>query len=441
MTWERYAAKETSLEVESYIGPAFHIRGFCDDSTQGIYAAKPPVCKLALDPLTQFVNTDIAWDISASSSATGTVDTFTIDWDGVTDIGDISGASFGVDPETGNVQFTTIGKYTVTAYVVDTLGERSREQLLEIEIVANEYAYIGTTDAGLFLIDINGDNSQSNAGLSGGHLNFRALRLNPWYADKEPAERHLWACTADGLAYSIDGGATWTVISKAALGEPVNNAGDSPAPVTADLDQIDLAFSPRDQDTIYVLRSTATRVWIYETVDYGATWANYQPVPGTAVAIADFVPFDGGTVWNGSTSDGGCFTGTPLLERWEGQPPSGSSTVQISTPTPISWNSISVYVAISNTVAGNPTVNVDVEFWQGEAGPWEEMFDLAEYTTAAGLDCDIPVSTVAGGNKYLGIKITASHPTETFLLTTCYGVIFEGFNTTHSGGGLPGAII
>ena len=283
MAFERYTSPDTSLEVRSRLGPKFFIRSFCDDPLGGIYEAKPPVCKLKLNPTAQFANENIAWDISESDSATGTVDTFTITWGGTTDIGNISGDSFGVDPESGNVQFTTAGTYVVTAYVVDTLGARSKEQEIEVTILpdglpsgSNDRAYVGTTDGGLYIISPVATNAQSNTGLTGNHANFRALRLHPIYRDREPSERHLWAATQDGIAYSTDGGANWSVISKATLGDPANDAGDGPAPVTADLDQIDLWFDPQDQDTIYVLRTTATRVWLYKTTDYGATWTNVQ---------------------------------------------------------------------------------------------------------------------------------------------------------------------
>ena len=74
----------------------------------------------------------------------------------------------------------------------------------------------------------------------------------------------------------FDGANSWQALSKADLGAPANDAGDNPAPDTQDLDQIDLCFDPQDQQRVYLLRTTATRTWLYYTDDYGATWANEQ---------------------------------------------------------------------------------------------------------------------------------------------------------------------
>ncbi len=45
MAFDRYKEKTTSFEVESYIGPTFIIRFFCDDSTGTTYTTKPPTVK------------------------------------------------------------------------------------------------------------------------------------------------------------------------------------------------------------------------------------------------------------------------------------------------------------------------------------------------------------------------------------------------------------
>lgn len=280
--WDRYKGKVTSLEVESWTGKAFYIRSFCDDPLGSVYVTKAPVCKLSLTPTTQFENTNIAWDISESDSATGTTDTFTITWGGTTDIGNLSAQSFGVDPESGNVQFTTEGTYTVTAYVVDTLGNRSKECEGEVEIVndlgtdgANDRLYIGTTDDGLWIRSLSSI-ANSNSGLSGTDLNFRSVRLHPAYKDLAITKRHLWACTPNGVEYSTDGGATWTNISEATLGTPENEAADGTPPTATDPDNIDLWFDPQDDQRVYLLRTTATRAWLYYTTDYGTTWSSEQ---------------------------------------------------------------------------------------------------------------------------------------------------------------------
>lgn len=279
MSWERYKSTQTGLEVRSLTGAAINPRSYCDDpdiGPVGIYIAKGPVCKLKMTPLKQFVNTNIAWDISSSGSATGTINEFDIEWRGATNTGDLTAQAWASDPKTGNVQFTTIGTYTVYATVTDLLGVVSEPCRVEIEIVTSERLYIGTSDSGVYLLAPGGTPAAANTGLGGGNLNLRALRLHPAYIDLPLPQRHIWIATETGLAYSIDGAANWTTISKAAMGTPENVAGDSPAPATADLDQIDIAFDPLDPDVVYVLRTTATRAWLYYTEDYGVSWSNRQ---------------------------------------------------------------------------------------------------------------------------------------------------------------------
>jgi len=278
-TWDRYTSKTTSLEVQSRVGAVFHIRSFCDDPSGGVYVTKEPVCKLKMTPVVQFANTNIAWDISQSSSATGTIDTFDIAWGGTTDIGDLAAQDWATASKTGNVQYTGTGKYTVTAYVTDTLGKRSREQKIEINIISYvglQRTYIGTTDGGLFILTPASGPTASNTGLTGNHANFRSVRMHPAYKSLAAGDQHLWAATQDGVAYTTDGAANWNVISEATLGTPANDAADRIAPTASDPDNIDLAFDPTDDSRIYLLRTTTTRVWLYYSDDYGSTWSNVQ---------------------------------------------------------------------------------------------------------------------------------------------------------------------
>lgn len=286
MTWVRYKnTNKTGLELRSRTGAKIYPRSYCDDPTigpVGIYVAKAPVCKLEMDPVVQFINTNIAWDISNSISATSTIDTFDIEWGGATDIGDLAGQDWQTDPLTGNVQYTTIGVYTVTASVTDLLGEQSSEISITINIVdfvLLQRCYIGTTDGGLFILTPSSGPTASNTGLTGNHANFRSVRLHPAYRDLPVGQQHLWAATQDGVAYTTDGAANWTVISEATLGTPENAAGDAPAPAASDPDNIDIAFDPQDPDRVYLLRTTTTpndRAWLYYTDDYGTTWSNEQ---------------------------------------------------------------------------------------------------------------------------------------------------------------------
>jgi hypothetical protein len=280
LSWDRFKNDNlTGLEVELHSGKILIARAYCDDpSMSGIYlGGKSPVVKLSMIPTTQFLGESIAFDISTSTSATSTIDTFDIDFGGATDIGDISSGDWATDPLSGDVLYDAVGTYTVTASVTDLLGEESETVEITVEIVEPvERVYIATPDAGVFITDNGSDPAASNSGLSGDDLKLRGHRLNPHYADLPASQQHVWACCLTGVAYSTDGAATWTLIEPADLGDPTNAAGDDPAPVTADLDQIDLAFDPQDSSRVYLLRVTVSpaRAWLYLSEDYGATWTS-----------------------------------------------------------------------------------------------------------------------------------------------------------------------
>lgn len=281
MTWERYAnPTETGIELEVSSGRIFTPRFYCCNNIGGpiqLYTTKPPVCHLSLTPRVQILGEPIAWSIGDSYSSTETIDAFWVDWGGATDIGNLSGEDFLTDPTSGDVVYDAVGRYTVTAYVRDVLGTDSQPVSITVEIVEPaETIYIGSTDAGAFRSIDGSEPAHASSGLSGEDLKLRAIRLNPHYADLPQAQHHVWICCKTGLAYSTDGAATWTKISEAALGTPSNTAGDDPAPATADLDQIDLCFDPQDNRRLYLLRTTATRAWLYTSSDYGTSWSNTQ---------------------------------------------------------------------------------------------------------------------------------------------------------------------
>ncbi|GIK36574.1 MAG: hypothetical protein BroJett011_04070 [Chloroflexota bacterium] len=280
-TWDRFKEPTTGLEVSLQSGRVFNPRSYCDDpdiGPVGVYISKEPVCKLLLDPVIQFLGEPIAWDISQSRSATGTISTYTIDWGGATDIGNITGAAWS-GAKTGNVVYDDLGTYTMTAYVTDLLSKRSKEVEITVEIVEPvERIYIATSDTGVYLMDNGATPAASNTGLSGDQLLGRAIRLDPATAELPAEQQQLIFVTADGLSLSQDGGANWSNTSKATLGTPANTAADDPAPATADLDQIDLCFDPQDSRRVYLLRTTTSpkRAWLYKSDDYGETWSNTQ---------------------------------------------------------------------------------------------------------------------------------------------------------------------
>jgi hypothetical protein len=267
----------TGLELELFSGKTFLARAYCDHEAAGVYTGKPPFVKLSLIPTVQFLGQPIAFDISQSGSATSTIDTFDIDWGGSTDIGDITAGDWALDPLSGDVVYDDLGTYTVTASVTDLLGEESETVEITVEIVEPvERVYIGTPNAGVYITDNGSTPAASNSGLSGDDLKLRSIRLNPHYADLPAGQQHVWIATAAGLAYSTDGAATWTLIDKDALGDPVNAAEDVTPPVTADLDQIDIAFCSQDSSRVYLLRVTVSPegAWLYWSDDYGETWDN-----------------------------------------------------------------------------------------------------------------------------------------------------------------------
>lgn len=134
---------------------------------------------------------------------------------------------------------------------------------------AYEIVMIASTDSGPFQKGFGATPTVKTAGLAGADLNGRAIHI-------DPDTGYTWICTQEGVAYSPDYGNNWTLISKADLGEPVNTAGDSPAPATADLDQIDIVINGQ---FIYLLRTQAVpdlRAWVYLSETYGFDWINYQ---------------------------------------------------------------------------------------------------------------------------------------------------------------------
>ncbi len=132
--------------------------------------------------------------------------------------------------------------------------------------------YVPTTDQGLWIIPATEDEpAQFNVGLSGDDLKFRMMRFHPATSILDITEQHIWACTANGLAKSTDGGQSWTTISKATMG-----AGASDI-------ILDIAFNPNDsivnpQDLyVYVVDDSSPPITsIFVSNDYGSTWADFQ---------------------------------------------------------------------------------------------------------------------------------------------------------------------
>lgn len=275
MVWERYTSKQTGFQTRVSRGNIFRPMFWCDCGTGMVptyYATKPPVAKLIMTPTVQFINTNIAWDVSNSEAPNGTVDTFTLKFGGATDIGDQTNIDFTVPANrTGNVQYTTLGTYQATLTVKDTTGAQSFEVSKTIFIVeANVATYLGTSSDGAFRQLPGGAFTQQNTGLTSNALN--SLTFNENTSGYPQSAQHVFATNANGIAISTDGASTWTETLKAALPDPANSAGDGTPPVTADLTELALMADPVDPNRLYLLRYTATRIWLFWSGDYGLTW-------------------------------------------------------------------------------------------------------------------------------------------------------------------------
>jgi len=80
--FDRYLDNESGFDVLVQTGNVFQPRYMCDDDNQGVYETKAPVAILLMDPIVQFVNTNISWDVSESDTSTGTRDLFDLSFGG-----------------------------------------------------------------------------------------------------------------------------------------------------------------------------------------------------------------------------------------------------------------------------------------------------------------------------------------------------------------------
>ncbi len=151
MIWDRYLSNTTGFEIKVEKGVRFTPRFYCDDTTGTVYITKNPVAVLILDPIVQFINTNIAWDVSNSVSATGTIDTYDLTFGGG-GASDLTGQSF-AGAKTGNVQYTSTGTFTVTLTVTDTGGlvsQPAKQVVNIVDIQSINKVYIATDDTGIF---------------------------------------------------------------------------------------------------------------------------------------------------------------------------------------------------------------------------------------------------------------------------------------------------
>lgn len=462
-TWDRYKQSTTGLEVKSYLGDVFTIRSYCDDPDGGVFVTKEPVCLFSASPVVVFEGQTVSWDISASSSSTGTIDTFDIDWGGTTSTGDLSSQDWSSDPLSGTTTYTNKGRYTITAYVTDTLGTRSKEVKIPVTVMDTgmdeddgsgynslQKVYEGTTDSGCFVLTPTAAAVASNTGLSGDDLKFREMRVHPDTIDDPNGNHHLWAATASGVAYSLDGAANWTVIDKDALGDPVNTAGDGTPPVTADLDQIGLCFDPRNSRRVWVLRTGATRAWLYYTDDYGATWNNVQIGTGTGTPAYTFDADVEG--WTAPKAHSGHDPGTGSIAWISGDGNDANGCIEVTTA-PVNGGPLhhgDIGVVFTTSIVGTPELSIALKSASTNVG----VYPLWVRAGGGQVNSD-PVSTAvtsswveytfkaASPGEYSQLIITCVDPTTGSPITVRMDdiEITGSWNYTHSAGGLPGGIL
>lgn len=452
-TWDRYKQATTGFETKSFLGDIFTIRSYCDIHGGGVYDTKEPICKLLVAPLSVFINVDFSWDISQSGSESGTLDTYDIDFDGATSGGDISSAAW-AGAKTGTNQFTSKGHYTIVASVTDTLGNKSKE--VRIPIVAIDGAdedsgadddynslqrvYKGTTDSGCWIVTPTVAPYAANTGLAGDDLKFRDLAIDHETKDLIPSRHFLVAAVKTGVAYSVDGAANWTLISKAALGDPVNTAGDGTPPVTADLDQVGVAFDPKRPTRIYVLRTKSNRAWLYYSDNNLASWNNVQIGNGVGQPAYTFTgSLDGWTAitWGSVAYDGadgdaalGCMKVTP----------------EVTFPTYSGW----VTVPLASAVVGIVTYSIAVK--AAVVTPFVTIILSGPYSIAETPALTFPADSAwhtltgtfvyAGGEKrftQLTLKLRANGAN--WIKYDDVEILGGTFNVTHSAGGMPGRIL
>ena len=133
---------------------------------------------------------------------------------------------------------------------------------------------VGTTDQGLWMVPPQGDPFQSNTGLTGDDLLFRAIAVHPAQSVLPIVERHVWSTHHNGISLSIDGGQSWTThISKATIG--VAATQDI---VGIGLDPLD---DPYDPQKLYLMVGfpftwPTPIVKFYFSDDYGSTWDSLE---------------------------------------------------------------------------------------------------------------------------------------------------------------------
>jgi hypothetical protein len=315
--WDRFKNDNlTGFETEVQSGAVWYPMAYCDDpDMEGVYVGdgKPPVCKLSLDPVTQHLNEPIAWDISTSMSSTSTIEEFSIDWGGDTDIGNLSNQDWFSDPLSGEVVYDEVGIYEVEAWVVDLLGVESQHVFITVEITPPEPEPSGLAAAGsggsfYSAATLGGTWTERITGLTEGQLDFEDFIVDPFSFDLnefvyDPDTVILHGSGPGFSVYTEDSGQTWLDFTPY-LPVPTNDWADSPAPAVSTVTFKKVVGDWFEEGIFYRLVNWQNsdgnwRAWVYYTLDNGITHIIY-PLSGELQAYGlgiDIDKGDGGVLW------------------------------------------------------------------------------------------------------------------------------------------------
>jgi hypothetical protein len=247
-------------------------RAFCcdidSDSIMGV--AKQPVPHLSITPNPVCLGSPVVWSFAGSYAPGSTIVDYSIDM----------GDSTTYNASSGTHTYGSAGTYRVRGTVTEGLGKSTT---IEVEVLVTdcstpmliEFAYTAYDGGGVYFIDLKAPTpawEARNVGLEGDARYVRDLKLRPGHQMLPDDVHELWAATKGGVYRTYTGGRNW---AKVEMPDPSNaEFDDTPPARVEELDWHNIVFDPVDPLTIYVLASKLSkqRVWVYKSMDYGATW-------------------------------------------------------------------------------------------------------------------------------------------------------------------------
>jgi hypothetical protein len=201
--------------------------------------------------------------------------------------------------------FTDLGQSCIVTTLDDTMGPATHVGNFGLDAKCPYYwgwgsgvipisgaVYLGHKDAGVYRYSISSDTAvQRNNGLTGTAQNVHDLKVDPHsYGD---GRRRLWLTSEAGVYKSEDDTQSW---SKVTLPNPINAAGDSPAPSVASLEWYSVEFDKVYSRVVYILAGTTSpcRLWLYVTKDGGVTWTSIALHAHSDVGSGGWTSWGGG---------------------------------------------------------------------------------------------------------------------------------------------------